>query len=486
MIQSWNIGLFFTLPLLVAIFHFAPLSTAGRRWLNSMLVATLSVFIWAWSQSDLPQLLLVGGWPHFAGIQWSLDELSLVLLGATLLVYWPASWALSHRSPQMNVIFHFVLAACFGLILSADLFNIYVMLEILTLASALLFIENKSLSKLKTYVWMNVVGSVFYLFAIVYLYQNLGTMNLIDIGLKWNVFAANSLLPNLIIASLCFAFILKAAIFPLNIWLPEAYALLPKEVQPFMNAVPTKVAIYLMFRLTSSVGTGSMLQPIFVLLGSTSLIVGALGLLSKKGLISNLLYFNLSHLGVMLLILTLPNPAESLLYYLAFDILVVNALFVLGNQMHDSDRGLILQGPLFLTVVGIILMSAIGLPPFGGFWAEVLVIRQTISQPMLALLILSLTFISILFALRFWATHFVGPDVEARESTHTGPHQRMVNFNLIYSSALLALFSIVSIWTYDWAIVWGEQIQKPQRHFEKILQQPPSRAVPTLELEEVP
>lgn len=193
--------LFFT-PLLAAVISLVRWSPQQRRLWSLVCFLTLSL-VWLslyFARWEYPLVLSLGGWPHFAGISWVLDELGLVFCLSTILLYLPAAWALIEESREKNALFHFLVASLFGAFLTNDLFNLFVMFEILLLSSYALFFKIEKIRQARIFIWTNVIASSIFLFAIAFLYRSIGTVNFTDIAIRLGALPPDS--RNLILAHL--------------------------------------------------------------------------------------------------------------------------------------------------------------------------------------------------------------------------------------------------------------------------------------------
>ncbi len=201
----------------------------------------------------------MGGWPAPYGIALTVDAFSaLVLLvvtgaGATALLAARPSIDQQidlERQPLFYSAWLLALAGLVGIVVSADAFNIFVFMEISSLASYILIAggpNRRALPAVFKYLIMGTIGATFYLIGVGLIYMMTGTLNLADMEVRLGT--VTDLNPILVAAGfITIGLALKAAVFPLHVWLPNAYTQAPHMVTVFLAACATKVALYVLIR----------------------------------------------------------------------------------------------------------------------------------------------------------------------------------------------------------------------------------------------
>ncbi|MEE4143745.1 MAG: proton-conducting transporter membrane subunit, partial [Halieaceae bacterium] len=201
----------------------------------------------------------MGGWPAPYGIELSVGAFSALLLlivtGAgtvSLLAARPSvdQQIEQERQPLFYAAWLLVLAGLVGITVSADAFNIFVFMEISSLASYVLIAggpDRRALPAVFKYLIMGTIGATFYLIGVGLVYMMTGTLNLADMEAR--IGGVTDIKPILVAAGfITIGLALKAAVFPLHVWLPNAYTHAPHMVTVFLAACATKVAIYVLIR----------------------------------------------------------------------------------------------------------------------------------------------------------------------------------------------------------------------------------------------
>jgi formate hydrogenlyase subunit 3/multisubunit Na+/H+ antiporter MnhD subunit len=340
----------------------------------------------------------VGGWDAPLGIELHLDGLSLLML----IALWPVTTAVGLQAWRRGVepLFWPLLFACWGtlnvLFISADVFNLYVALELLTLCSVTIISRSGSeeaLAAALRYLLAAVLGSAAYLFGVGLLYGTVGSLALPDLAGLASEGAGGRWAVGLILAGL----LLKAAAFPLHFWLPPAYlhALPPGDA--LFAALGSKAVIYLIIRLwpglTGGPEAGSLLALALGVLGSAAVLWGSLMALRVERLKELLAFSSISQTGYLLLLfsmgwhgtahgrLALGGAAMLLLSHTwasAAMFMAAEAVTAAAGSDRISELNRAEGRPaLAVYAFGLGGVSLIGLPPSGGFVAKWLLLRAS-------------------------------------------------------------------------------------------------------------
>ncbi len=339
-------------------------------------------------ESGTYRVLLAG---HAAplGISWQLDPLSLLMLwlnvGMTLLVSlhanssFPADNEHAHRFwPLWLMLF----AGMNALVLSADLFNIYVTLELVTLtAIGLIALEGKppALRAAMRYLLLALLASLLYLLGVGLIYGQTGVLDLymladlLDPG--WLAVTA--------IALMIVGLLIKAAIFPLHAWLPAAHGNAPGPVSAILSAMVVKVSIYLIWRLWFwGIPHWDLDQAALLLglLGAAAIVYGSLAALVQQRLKMVIAYSTVAQLGYLMLLFPLASTLafQGASYHLLSHGLAKAAMFLaaanilkgMGTDRLQRLAGVDQRMPLDVFALALGGVSIMGLPPSGGFVAK--------------------------------------------------------------------------------------------------------------------
>ncbi|MFT4714968.1 MAG: multicomponent Na+:H+ antiporter subunit D [Paracoccaceae bacterium] len=214
----------------------------------------------------------IGGWAPPLGIEYRVDAANafvlLLVSGIAAIVLPYARASVQAEIPEKNhtlfyALFVLVLTGLLGVVVTGDAFNVFVFLEISSLSTYVLiaqgsYRDKRALTAAYDYLIMGTIGATFFVIGIGFLYIATGTLNMADIAERIADQGAN----RTVLAAFGFIVVgmgLKVAMFPLHLWLPNAYTYAPSVVTTFLAATATKVAIYVLLRFMFSV-----FQPAFL------------------------------------------------------------------------------------------------------------------------------------------------------------------------------------------------------------------------------
>ncbi|MBB5217296.1 monovalent cation/H+ antiporter subunit D [Parapusillimonas granuli] len=293
---------------------------------------------------------LLGDWPAPFGIVAVVDRLSTTMLlltavlGAATWVYATARW--DRAGVHFHPLFQFLLMGLNGAFLTGDLFNLFVFFEVLLAASYGLMLHGSGRARVAAglhYIVVNLVASFLLLIAMALIYGVTGTLNMADLAQRAGLLAGSErLLFEAGAAILGIAFLTKAAAWPLNFWLPAAYANAAPPVGAVF-AIMTKVGIYALLRI------GSLLLPSgapaafggewMFPLGMATLIFGTIGLLAAPQAERQAGYCIIMSSGTLLAALGMPGVTLTgpALFYLIVSVLALGALFMLLEMVERTQ-----------------------------------------------------------------------------------------------------------------------------------------------------
>lgn len=340
----------------------------------------------------------LGNWPAPFGIVLVLDRLSALMLLLTavlalvvLLHVIATGW--DARGRHFHALYQFQLMGITGAFLTGDAFNLFVFFEILLIASYGLMIHGGGRVRVKAglqYVVMNLAGSTLFLFALATIYATTGTLNIADLALKVREIAPeDAALIRVAGVLLLLVFAVKAALVPVQFWLPATYSNAPAPVAALF-AIMTKVGAYSIIRIhTIAFGPdmpamGTLIADWMMPAAIVTLAIGALGVLGARRLMPLLSFAVIGSMGTLMMAVAVFTPEAVLasLYYLVHSTLAAALLFLLADLVVSRRPGgdwLIPEAPVVsngllaaLFFAGAIAMA--GMPPLSGFLGKLLVL----------------------------------------------------------------------------------------------------------------
>jgi len=329
----------------------------ARAWLGAasllgVLVIAIALVQRADAGGGVISVYLLGDWIAPFGIVLVADRLAAAMLVLTALIGLAALIFSLARWDRAGVHFHpllqFQIMGLNGAFLTGDLFNLFVFFEILLAASYGLLLHGSGVARVKAglhYIAVNLTGSFVFLIGVSLVYGAAGTLNMADLAVRMaSVDAGDQALLHAGVAMLGVAFLIKAAAWPLNFWLPVAYSAACAPVAAVF-VIMSKVGIYAVLRMSSLLlaykgadvelfGAGCL----FVIGGMTT-VFGAAGLMASSELRRQASYAVLVSSGTLLMAIGQANTAVlgPALYYLVSSTLAVSAFFLL-IEMVEFNR----------------------------------------------------------------------------------------------------------------------------------------------------
>ncbi|MGB2630075.1 MAG: monovalent cation/H+ antiporter subunit D family protein [Candidatus Omnitrophota bacterium] len=359
--------------------------------LGSLLLSIAAIFIY----NKYGTLVYgVGAWKPPFGIAMVLDGLtSFMLVTVNLVAFCISVFSIDYMKKYTSKwkfysLFLLMLAGMNGVIITGDIFNLFVFLEIASVASYALVAfgtEKHELEAAFKYAIMSTVGSLFVLLGIVLLYGYTSTLNMADMA---SILAQKGGGNIILMVSVLFimGFGLKAALVPFHAWLPDAHPSAPAPISAMLSGVIIKsLGIYTLCRIFFNVfGMTPKVLEIFLFLGALSMVVGvclAIGQWDFKRLLA---YHSISQIGYVILGIGLGTPLGILggLFHLFNHSIFKSLLFLNSGALEYSTGtrdlqkmgGLSQKMPVTGSTCLVASMSIAGIPPFNGFWSKLIII----------------------------------------------------------------------------------------------------------------
>ncbi len=245
----------------------APLAALVGRWNASWAVAAGACWWALYASVSLLMRVMdegviryaLGGWPAPYGIEYRIDLASafvaviVAMIGAVSIIYARESIAQEiseDRIPLFYAAFILSLTGLLGISITGDVFNVFVFLEVSSLSAYSMIAlgqDRRALTAAFQYLIMGATGATFIVIGIGLLYVMTGTLNMVDLAERIPAVADNRTIP-VAFTFLTVGITLKLALFPLHLWLPNAYTYAPSSVTAFMASTATKVSVYLLLR----------------------------------------------------------------------------------------------------------------------------------------------------------------------------------------------------------------------------------------------
>lgn len=362
-------------------------------------------------------------WPGGIAIPFVADAFSsllllvMAILSTVSFVYMIASG--EARSPSTASFVLVLAGGVAGALLTGDLFNLFVFIEVMLLPSyGLLVILSRrgDMGGSRLYVTVNLLASTLFLAGVGLIYAVQGTVNLGELAGTGDDPATA------IAAAVCLSAIaVKAAVFPAHGWLSRTYGAASPAIAALFSGLHTKIAVYIIFRIFAVIfeGDPAWMTPI-IIIASVTLVVGALAALGERDMRPLLVFQMISGIGFILVGVAVFTPAgltAGIVYMVHHMIVMGSLLLVAGAIEHtygsgrlDRVSGLRTREPLLTAAFAIGALSLAGLPPFSGFVAKYALVQATTDggAVLVAGLLVVVSLLSLMAMMKIWGEMFNG------------------------------------------------------------------------------
>jgi multicomponent Na+:H+ antiporter subunit D len=412
-----------------------------------------------------------GGWEPPIGIEFVYDGLSaffvLIINTVAFLVLIHSRQISKLEFPGKEMPYYslamLMLLGFNGMVLTGDLFNLYVFLEISSLSSyALISIGDRQAPFAAfRYLIIGTVGGTLYLLGVGFLYTVTGTLNIIDMA---------AMLPQLFDNSAVFAALIlmivgigvKAALFPMHGWLPDSYTYASSTSTALIAPIGTKVGAYILFRIvlwlfgieiTDATAPISYIVGVLACLG---ILYGSIMAIAQSEMKRMLAYSSVSQIGYIIMGLSLANPlgfAGALLHVLNHAVMKACLFLVSGNlrlkeghsdisRFDDSYRK---KYPWTMASFSVAAISMVGLPPLAGFFSKWYLALGTIDNEnwlFLAVILISSLLNAVYFFRILEKVYMMNPKENQKEAATAEKNEVSASMLIPTSVLAIALFII--------------------------------------------
>lgn len=422
-----HLPLFVAIPLIAAALM-AVLS--DRRLRIAVMIATPAATLVGgglllWETSDGTVLAHnVGMWQTGIAIPFAADTLSALMVTATSLLILVSSWfaavAREDRAAFYPSLVAVLSAGVYGALLTADIFNLFVFIEVMLLPSYGLIAMTGGWRRLKAgrlYVTVNLLTSTVYLAGVGLVYGVIGTVHLGELAAA----ARENELVAVAGGVMLIALSIKAAVVPVHGWLTRTYPDTSPAVTALFSGLHTKVAIYAIYRIYATMFDGDATYLwIGMAVFTATMLIGVLGAVGEATSRSILVFHMISQIGYILLGVALFTKLglTAGIFYLIHHMIVKASLFLstgavehtYGTNELSKIAGVARRQPLVgFAFIGAALSLA-GMPPFSGFVAKLsLLMGMAEAREWIAFTVaIVVSLITLMSMLKIWAGPFWG------------------------------------------------------------------------------
>lgn len=369
------------------------------------------------------------------GLNFRIDFLVWMLLLAAS-VLWLLASIYAHNymfeEEQHRSRFYFWMSITFGGVIGAlmaeDLLTMFLFFEVMYLSCYFLVAHNQSNSALRAgnrYIYLGVTGGLSILFSMSLLYYHTGTFKIAEMGEGVStLWQANQTAALAVMAFMLLGIGVKAAIFPLHFWLPEAHSSAPTPSSAILSGIVLKVYLFSLMKiliriLGPQVMNESGLPWLLTLLATISMIMGSILAIGQKDIKKMLAYSSVAQVGYILLGIGLANQMgyQAALFHMITHALMKGALFFCagaiiyqkGKRNVKEFQGIGYEMPITMGVFSVAAFSMIGIPGLNGFMSKWYLSMAALSagKPIFVIMIMISSFLNAIYYLPIIITAFL-------------------------------------------------------------------------------
>lgn len=391
-----------------------------------MLAGAFGLVYFFWQHDGGTIAHQVGHWPGGIAIPFVADMFTVLMLSVTLLLtvvsIWFAQASRVANSRYFSALVLILTTGVNGALLTGDLFNLFVFLEVMLLPSYGLYVLSanrnmpvRRIHGMRLYVTLNLFTSTLYMIGVGFLYGTAGSVNIAVLADQARHDTAVA-----IAGAVCiFALSIKASVVPVHGWLARAYPATSPAVTALFSGLHTKVAIYAIYRIYAVLYDGDTRYLwVGVVFFSLTMLIGVFGAVGEKTTRTILAFHMVSQIGYILLGVALFTELglTAGIFYLLHHMIVKASLFMstgavevrYGTGVIGELGGIARTEPVIAVAFMIAALSLAGIPPFSGFVAKFLLIVGAVEANEIAAVVIMLfvSLITLLSMLKIWTGMF--------------------------------------------------------------------------------
>jgi multicomponent Na+:H+ antiporter subunit D len=480
--MNWLLPVPVVLPLFTALVLF--LLRRSQRWQERLsllsLAVNLAVALSLLNATAGGEMFFhrMGLWPFPYGIILAADRLtgtmlalSAAIVGACV-VFADGYLSKNERREVFHPLIHFQLMGIQGAFLTGDLFNLFVFFEVMLMSTYALLSFYYNLDQLEMsfkYTCLNMIASILFLVGVSFIYAQMGTVNMADLSVKIRELGPD---PLMLLTAFIFLFVfsMKAALFPVHLWLPSAHAISPTHLGAILAGVLVKVGIYVIIRCATLIFPLQFesLQPVLMTIALATIVWGALGTLPQRSLKRILAYSTINQLGYIAFGVSLLSPlgiAAAVFYLVSHAFLKSSMLLgagltqkLTGTVDLDEMGGLMQKAPFASAIMLVGFMSLSGIPPLNGFFSKFFLLQAGFTQGAYVAtgLVVVMSLVSLYYNFNTYQRMAWGAG---------GADAGTAPVSLYASAGFLASFAVIFglgvPWLYEWSQLVATQITQP-------------------------
>ncbi len=446
-------------------------SRYSERWRNGLSIVTTVVTFFAVAAMYPPMIageviayrifdILPG-----LGISVRVDILSFCLALISSLVWMLVSiysidyMSHEHGTDRYYPIFIFVLGSCLGIFMAGDFFTLFVFFELMSLLSYVLVIHEETKEALRAgykYLIMTIIGGLALFFGIVIIFELAGSVSLNE----GTLVAIPSTMAFLAFINFLIGFGMKAGMFPLHVWLPDAHPVAPSPASALLSGIMLKTGAYGLLRVTYTVFNIPMIKEarwdiIVIVLAVITILLGSAVALTQEDLKRRLAYSSVGQMGYIILGMFIFTERALIgdIFHIFSHALMKSTLFLAagaiiwktGLRNINELSGIGKKMPLTLGAFTLAALAMIGIPPLNGFLSKLYLGLGALEAgaPIYVVVLLVSSLLNGLYYLPIIIGAYFGQDHGEEEDVEETFQFDDTSWGMVIPLCILALFCLV-------------------------------------------
>ncbi len=331
------------------------------------------------------------------------------------------------NEPAMRyyILFLMLVTGAVGIVLTGDIFNFFVFLEITSISAYALtafYRDRNGAEAAFKYLLIGGFSSTFLLLAIMLLYTQVGTLNMAEIALRMHDVPTNMKITILILFLVGLG--IEAEMFPLNGWAPDAYSQAPSPVGVTFAALVVKAGVYGLIRIIFTIFDVHGAYEYLIVMGAVTLVIAEFSALRQSSLKRMLAYSSIGQMGFVLIAFGIgTQEAVFGAIFLMFNHAIIKGLLFMSgsylvfntpNKEIQYLSGYGMKMPLISLFFSLGALAIVGLPPFAGFWSKLYILIAAADNNLIGLiaLILGVSIVEIVYYFRVMGRLYFGKPAE--------------------------------------------------------------------------
>jgi multicomponent Na+:H+ antiporter subunit D len=420
-----------------------------------------------------PQRYALGAWTPPLGIELLADPLSafftVVISLISVVVLFHAGFASGEQDSVISVSYYacvmLMLGGFSGIVGTGDFFNLFVFLEMSSLAGYALLGTGtgRAAHSAFRYLILGTVGASFYLLGLGFLFAETGSLNMAAVAAILDTSGSH------VVSRIGFAFMfigvaIKMALLPLHQWLPDAYTDAPAMSTALVAPIGAKVAAYVLIRLLHDVFPFSLIEgelmifEILLITGAIGILWGSIMAIAQQNLKRMLAYSSVAQIGYIAVGIGLASPfgfIGAVLHVLNHAIMKA-CLFLVSARLEASGEGIRIDQlgavvnrrmPVTMACFVVAAISMIGLPPTAGFFSKwyLLLGSYEADSWILVVVIIGSSLLNAVYFFRIIERVYLGP-VEDKDAVPVRVRLSRCNLAILFFATSLLLAGIFNVW----------------------------------------